>query len=124
VRALLEAAVGPNTSGEHRGYVAVLSHGALVADATHGDKPAEQWANIAGSVIAFADDFDTQRRAPLSSAKLRHVSGGNTLTAARKNKGENVFLFNVLLVICATDHGCKPRHISAQMRGAAPGRNS
>ncbi|CAJ1461686.1 unnamed protein product, partial [Effrenium voratum] len=37
----------------------------------------------------------------LSGAVLRQISGGNNLTAARKFKGENVFKFHGMLMICA-----------------------
>ena len=45
------------------------------------------------------------RASRLSGAVLRQISGGNNLTAARKFKGENVFKFHGMLMICATGFG-------------------
>ena len=56
----------------------------------------EQLANLEGCKLAFVDDFK-----PMSGAVLRQISGGNNLTAARKFKGENVFKFHGMLMICA-----------------------
>ena len=49
--------------------------------------------------LAFVDDFKPTQ--DLSGAVLRQISGGNNLTAARKFKGENVFKFHGMLMICA-----------------------
>ncbi|CAJ1443076.1 unnamed protein product, partial [Effrenium voratum] len=82
LRELCEECLGPFNGGSQRGYVAVMTQEALVVQKT--EKPREQLANL-----------------DLSGAVLRQISGGNNLTAARKFKGENVFKFHGMLMICA-----------------------
>ena len=54
--------------------------------------------NLEGCKLAFVDDFKPTQ--DLSGAVLCQISGNN-LTAARKFKGENVFKFHGMLMICA-----------------------
>ncbi|CAJ1442726.1 unnamed protein product, partial [Effrenium voratum] len=97
LRELCEECLGPFNGGSQRGYVAVMTQEALVVQKT--EKPREQLANLEGCKLAFVDDFKPTQ--DLSGAVLRQISGGNNLTAARKFKGENVFKFHGMLMICA-----------------------
>ncbi|CAJ1411110.1 unnamed protein product, partial [Effrenium voratum] len=62
------------------------------------ERPREQFANLQGSRFAWVDNFAPNQR--LCSAVLRQISGGNTLTAARKGRGENIFSFHGDLLLC------------------------
>ena len=97
LRELCEECLGPFNGGSQRGYVAVMTQEALVVQKT--EKPREQLANLEGCKLALVDDFKPTQ--DLSGAVLRQISGGNNLTAARKFKGENVFKFHGMLMICA-----------------------
>ena len=93
--------LGTFTGGEQRGYCGVLTKACLM-DAPSADQgrlaPNEQLSNLAGSVLGWCDDFAASSTA-LSAEKLRQISGKNSLTAARKNKGENTFKFSGMLVL-------------------------
>ncbi|CAJ1456402.1 unnamed protein product, partial [Effrenium voratum] len=71
LRELCEECLGPFNGGSQRGYVAVMTQEALVVQKT--EKPREQLANLEGTCPA----------------------------PARKFKGENVFKFHGMLMICA-----------------------
>ena len=100
LRELFEAQLGVFTGGEHRGYTAVITKACLQENRGERGKmtPNEELSNMKGSVLSFCDDFDAKDN-PLSSEKLKQISGGNSLTAARKNKGNEVFKFNGMLVM-------------------------
>jgi hypothetical protein len=101
VRALLEKMLGTFTGSENRGYCAVMEKASFEdASATERGKlsPNAQMANINGSCLAWLDDFEATH-GPLSASKLRRISGGNNLTAARKGKDDEVFMFNGMLVM-------------------------
>ncbi|CAJ1447565.1 unnamed protein product [Effrenium voratum] len=96
LRELCEKALGVHNGGVERGYCAVLCQEALTVGKQ--ERPREQFANLQGSRFAWVDDFAPNQ--PLCSAVLRQISGGNTLTAARKGRGENIFSFHGLLLLC------------------------
>jgi hypothetical protein len=78
--------------------------------------PNEQLSNLAGSVIGWCDDF-AAASSPLSAEKLRQISGNNSLTAARKNKGELTFKFNGMLVLlCNGLWTLKGKMVGADLR--------
>ncbi|CAJ1420643.1 unnamed protein product, partial [Effrenium voratum] len=92
----IEFATLKRNGGVERGYCAVLCQEALTVGKQ--ERPREQFANLQGSRFAWVDDFAPNQ--PLCSAVLRQISGGNTLTAARKGRGENIFSFHGLLLLC------------------------
>ena len=92
-RALNEKALGTNNGDSQRGYVAVLTQGAIM-NICKKEAPSEQTANLDGCAFAFADEIESSKKNPLSATKLRGFSGGNSLTAARKCKGEVTFDFD------------------------------
>ena len=53
------------------------------------EAPSEVTANLKNSRAAFVDDFETWGGHWLDAPLLRRWSGGNKLTAARKNKGND-----------------------------------
>ncbi len=101
IRELFEALLGTFTGSEQRGYCGVLSRACLqeAGKAEQGVlRPNEQMSNLKGSCLGWLDDFQAKGN-PLSAEKLRQISGGNSLTSARKNKGEETFKFNGTLVM-------------------------
>jgi hypothetical protein len=99
-RALVERSLGVHTGTKQRGYVSIIKHDALEEQAKgSGERPSEQWANMRGCTHVFADDFKADVSKPLSGARIRQISGGNSLSAARKCKEEEAFDFRGLLVI-------------------------
>ena len=101
IRALLEKMLGSFSGGESRGYCAVMEK-ASFEDASAAERgkmaPNAQMANLKGSCLAWLDDFEA-KHGPLSASKLRRISGNNNLTAARKGKDDEVFMFNGMLVM-------------------------
>ncbi|CAJ1414825.1 unnamed protein product, partial [Effrenium voratum] len=92
----IEFATLKDNGGVERGYCAVLCQEALTVGKQ--ERPREQFANLQGSRFAWVDNFAPNQR--LCSAVLRQISGGNTLTAARKGRGENIFSFHGDLLLC------------------------
>jgi hypothetical protein len=111
--------LGTFTGGEQRGYCGVLTKACLMdGPASEQGKlsPNEQLSNLAGSVIGWCDDF-AAASSPLSAEKLRQISGNNSLTAARKNKGELTFKFNGMLVLlCNGLWTIKGKMVGADLR--------
>ena len=99
LRALVEAALGPYNGVEQRGYSSVMSLDAVGVHKGGVERPQEQWANLRGSCITFIDDFKADAQNPLSNSKIRQITGMNNLTAARKNREENIFCFHGLLML-------------------------
>ena len=70
-----------------RGYSCVIGPEVLLKNKA-GESPSEIMSNLRGCRFAFADDFSATDSTPLCGTLLRRMSGGNKLTAARKNKGQ------------------------------------
>jgi hypothetical protein len=97
IRELSDQSLGLFNGQDRRGYSCVLTQEALVAKKE--EKPSELLSNLAYCKHAWVDDFKPSQ--PLSSNILRNLSGGNFITAARKNKGNEIFKFHgQLLLAC------------------------
>ena len=92
LRKLMEELLGTFTGGSNRGYSAVVPpEVVLTGGKAKGEGPSEVTANLRGSRAAFVDDFATVGAVKLDAALLRRWSGGNRLTAARKNRANEDF---------------------------------
>lgn len=89
LRELADTCLGVFNGGSQRGYSSVVRQELLLVRKQEG--PTEQLANLFLSKHSWCDDFCPQRA--ISNAVLRQLSGGNNLTAARKNGKEFVFKF-------------------------------
>ena len=99
-RALCETVLGTYTGGQQNGYCCVITHAALLPPSRgEVERPSEQWSNLRGCCMCFCDDFTATAAVPLSTAKLRQISGLNNLTVARKNKPEETFIFHGTLYL-------------------------
>jgi hypothetical protein len=81
--------VGVFNGREQLGYSCTLNVETLASKRQEG--PTEQKANMFLCSHAFIDDFSPKE--PLNNVTLRQLTGGNNLTAARKNMPEFVFKF-------------------------------
>lgn len=98
-RSWIEASCGIFDGKDSRGYVGILSVNTLMHRREGGEKPAEQLANLEGSIFGICDDFKATGRAPLDTALLRQLSGKNAVSAARKNKGERGFVVHGHIIL-------------------------
>ena len=90
LRELVESCDGVHNGKEQLGYACTLTAEALCSKKC--EAPSEQKANLFLSAHSFIDDFSPNT--PLNNVALRQLTGGNNLTAARKNAAEHVFKFN------------------------------
>lgn len=60
-------------------------------------------SNLRGSRCAFSDDFHADKTHPLCGTLVRRLSGGNKLTAARKNKGNRDYDADFGLNLCLNE---------------------
>ena len=97
LRELCDECLGLHSGGLQRGYSAVLKQETLVVRKNEG--PSEQLSNVNQCRHAWVDDFAPT--VPLSTAVLRQLSGGNNITAARKNAKELAFKFTGQLFLAA-----------------------
>ena len=90
LRELVETCDGVHNGKEQLGYACTLTAEALCSKKC--EAPSEQKANLFLCAHSFIDDFSPNT--PLNNVALRQLTGGNNLTAARKNAAEHVFKFN------------------------------
>jgi hypothetical protein len=89
VRELVDTCLGPYNGEKQLGYACTLNVETLASKKCEG--PSEQKANLFLCSHAFIDDFSPWE--PLNNVVLRQFTGGNNITAARKNLSEFVFKF-------------------------------
>jgi hypothetical protein len=94
-RELIEMSAGVHNGREQLGYTATLNVETLACKKNEG--PTEQKSNMYLCSHAFIDDFSPKE--PLNNVTLRQLTGGNNLTAARKNGAELVFKFPGQLIL-------------------------
>eukprot|EP00969_Alexandrium_andersonii_P270059 11936730-Alexandrium_andersonii.AAC.1 len=89
LRELCEACLGTFNGDAQLGYSAVLKQEVL--QVKDKEAPSEQTSNMYLCKHAWVDDFKPSK--PLCTAVLRQLSGGNSITAARKHGREVTFKF-------------------------------
>ena len=92
--------LGMNTGDANIGYASQIRQGLF--DISSGDPPSEQLANMQGCKHVWMDDFDHHRM--INNAALRELTGGNTITAARKHKQHDAFQFRGQIFTLANGH--------------------
>ena len=94
----------------------------LVVNTRPGEAPSEQLANLEGCRVATSDDSKADEKRPIDLATLHRLTGNNSLTAARKHKGERLLYFRGILkmpsndmwVPCGDPKGCDLRRAAGQ----------
>jgi hypothetical protein len=114
--------LGYHDGNTHLGYATNVTLSVLIVNTRPGEAPSEQLANLAGCRIATSDDFKADDKRPIDLATLHRLTGNNSLTAARKHKGERPLYFrgtlkmlsNVMWVPCGDPQGCDLRRAAGQ----------
>lgn len=89
LRELSDVCLGLHNGDCQIGYSCVMKQEVL--QIRKEESPSEQMANLKLCKHSWVDDFSAER--PLNNAVLRSLSGGNSLTAARKHGREVTFKF-------------------------------
>jgi len=89
-RAMMDVMLGVYNGAEKRGYSCVL--GVEILAVKTKEAPSELKTNMQGCCHSWFDDFKPEH--PLALSEARSLTGQNTLTAARKNKGNDVFNYD------------------------------
>jgi hypothetical protein len=113
VRALVDTCLGQFNGDKQLGYSSTLNVESLASK--KGEGPTEQKANLFLCSHAFIDDFSPWE--PLNNVVLRQFSGGNMITAARKNQPELVFRYTgQIYLLCNDAWTPKEKFIGADIR--------
>ena len=114
--------LGYHDGNSNLGYATNVTLSVLIVNTKAGEAPSEQTANLEGCRIATSDDFKSDDKRPIDLATLHRLTGNNSLTAARKHKGERPLYFrgvlkmlsNDMWVPCGDPKGCDLRRASGQ----------
>ena len=114
--------LGYHDGNTHLGYATNITLSVLIVNTRPGEAPSEQLANLAGCRIATSDDFKADDKRPIDLATLHRLTGNNSLTAARKHKGERPLYFrgvlkmlsNTMWTPCGDPQGCDLRRAAGQ----------
>jgi hypothetical protein len=89
--------LGYHDGNSNLGYATNVTLSVLIVNTKAGEAPSEQISNLEGCRVATSDDFKSDDKRPIDLATLHRLTGNNSLTAARKHKGERPLYFRGVL---------------------------
>ena len=120
LRKLIEEFLDTYTGGSNRGYSCILDPGVLMVNKA-GEAPSEVMSNLKGCRFSFSDDFHVTKEHPLCATLMRRLSGGNKLTAARKNAANCDYDANFAANLLINEMPCvEPALSGPDLRRATP----